>query len=132
MEGKQLRRISQPFFKSKQNSVLIAFFSMQRNSQSLKFLARSSVSKNDGDYQKNWLRFVYSWNTWDNLEAIFLCWCAINTLSNFKNLRLLVDAGHRAVMFDRFNGVLPTSRTEGLNWKIPFLQVFRNNLEIIF
>jgi len=34
----------------------------------------------------------------------------------------VVQGGYRAVMFDRFRGILPESRTEGLNFKIPFIQ----------
>ena len=36
---------------------------------------------------------------------------------------LLVDGGERAVIFDRFRGVLPKTIKEGTHFKIPFIQV---------
>ena len=35
----------------------------------------------------------------------------------------LVDGGERAVIFDRFRGVLPKTIKEGTHFKIPFIQV---------
>jgi len=34
----------------------------------------------------------------------------------------IVDAGHRAVIFDRFTGIQPKVRGEGMHFKIPFIQ----------
>lgn len=36
---------------------------------------------------------------------------------------ILVDGGERAVIFDRFRGVLPKTIKEGTHFKIPFIQV---------
>jgi hypothetical protein len=43
--------------------------------------------------------------------------------SNFIDF-CLVDAGTRAVIFDKFRGILPQSVGEGTHLKIPFIQVF--------
>merc|ERR1719210_1638271 len=34
-----------------------------------------------------------------------------------------VDAGHRAVIFDKFRGVLPYTKDEGTHFRIPFFQI---------
>lgn len=34
-----------------------------------------------------------------------------------------MDAGHRAVIFDRYRGVLDIVKNEGTHFKIPFFQV---------
>jgi len=39
-----------------------------------------------------------------------------------KTSLFTVEAGHRAVMFDRFRGILPEVRGEGMHIKIPFIQ----------
>lgn len=36
---------------------------------------------------------------------------------------VLVDGGERAVIFDRFRGVLPKTVGEGTHFKIPFIMV---------
>ena len=39
-----------------------------------------------------------------------------------------VDGGHRAVIFDRFRGVLPDVKGEGTHLRIPFIQVSLDSL----
>jgi hypothetical protein len=38
---------------------------------------------------------------------------------------LTVEPGHRAVMFDRFRGIMDEVSEEGTHFKIPFIQVRR-------
>jgi hypothetical protein len=48
-------------------------------------------------------------------------------LKKSSNLYVVtVPAGHKAVVFDRISGVLPVSKDEGLNFKIPLIQVCRS------
>ena len=42
---------------------------------------------------------------------------------NFIVLILIVDGGERAVIFDRFRGVLPTVSGEGTHFLIPWVQL---------
>jgi len=35
---------------------------------------------------------------------------------------VIVDGGHRAVVFDRFSGISPNTRKEGINFIVPFIQ----------
>ena len=44
-------------------------------------------------------------------------------LQNFNNINFnLVDGGHRAVIFDRFRGVIPDVSGEGTHFLIPWVQ----------
>ena len=47
----------------------------------------------------------------------------------YNYISLLVDAGNRAVIFDKFRGIQPKSVGEGTHFKIPFVQV---NFLILF
>lgn len=44
-------------------------------------------------------------------------------IGNSVPSHFLVDGGERAVIFDRFRGVLPKTIKEGTHFKIPFIQV---------
>lgn len=39
------------------------------------------------------------------------------------NVMIVVDGGERAVIFDRFRGVLPKTIAEGTHFRIPLIQV---------
>lgn len=39
--------------------------------------------------------------------------------------RITVDGGQRAVIFDKFRGILPDVKGEGTHFRIPFIQVWR-------
>ena len=39
------------------------------------------------------------------------------------NVMIVVDGGERAVIFDRFRGVLPKTVAEGTHFRIPLIQV---------
>ena len=42
----------------------------------------------------------------------------------------IVDGGERAVIFDRFRGVLPKTVGEGTHFRIPFIQVCFVNCKV--
>jgi len=43
--------------------------------------------------------------------------------SNSEINTQIVPAGHKAVLFSKLSGVAPDAKNEGLNFKIPWLQV---------
>lgn len=43
-------------------------------------------------------------------------------------LYFIVDAGYRAVIFDKFRGVQSLVVGEGTHFKIPFIQVYRYHI----
>jgi regulator of protease activity HflC (stomatin/prohibitin superfamily) len=43
-------------------------------------------------------------------------------------LYFIVDAGYRAVIFDKFRGVQSLVVGEGTHFKIPFIQVYRDHI----
>jgi hypothetical protein len=52
--------------------------------------------------------------------ALYLFWCLCGFLLSFHELA--VEGGHRAVIFDRFRGVLPSVAGEGTHFFVPWVQ----------
>lgn len=60
------------------------------------------------------------------LEPVWSVSISASTMVDFncdENVMIVVDGGERAVIFDRFRGVLPKTIAEGTHFRIPLIQV---------
>lgn len=60
------------------------------------------------------------------LELVWSVLISVFTMVDFDytgNVMIVVDGGERAVIFDRFRGVLPKTIAEGTHFRIPLIQV---------
>ena len=60
------------------------------------------------------------------LELVWSVSISVFTMVDFDysgNVMIVVDGGERAVIFDRFRGVLPKTVGEGTHFRIPLIQV---------
>lgn len=60
------------------------------------------------------------------LEPVWSVSISVFTMVGFDhigNVMIVVDGGERAVIFDRFRGVLPKTVAEGTHFRIPLIQV---------
>ena len=60
------------------------------------------------------------------LELVWSVLISVFTMVDFDytgNVMIVVDGGERAVIFDRFRGVLPKTVAEGTHFRIPLIQV---------